>query len=185
MDPTFLQTRYKWFDWAGVPVFVGITQFFVLLYFLVTGLAWGSAFYALVRCGMYMGITLLHEAGHAVAARRRGLKPTEIELHALHGLCRYQGMRITREDQAVVSWAGVLPQIALGLLAWLFFATDGTTGNVLMDDAMRFLATENMLLVGINLLPIRGLDGYTAWSLLKIWRGELDGRADADGTRPV
>lgn len=50
----------------------------------------------------YLGILLLHEYGHLMAARRRGYAVWSIELYPFHGFTRFEAPQ-TRYDACVVA----------------------------------------------------------------------------------
>lgn len=100
---------------------------------------------------------LVHELGHALTALKFGAR-TEIVLQAFGGYAAYSGVRLTRGRSAMITAAGPLLQIALGLLALglLAFAPG------MPENARLFIG----LIMGIsfiwallNLLPVLPMDG--------------------------
>lgn len=117
-------------------------------------------------------IILIHEAGHALLARRFGLQVHRIEMHGLGGLCAYGGWA-SPYQHAAIAWGGVLAQGALFLVAlalsMLQVFSFGIAGRI-----MHMFVTANLFIIGLNLLPLPFLDGGTAWKLLPMlandWR---------------
>ncbi len=123
----------------------------------------------------YFSVILLHEAGHAFVARRLGYKVWSIELHFAHGLCRFDTPH-NLKDHAIIAWGGVLAQLLLAapiMAAVYFFPAKGIP---ILGTAAYFLGYYSALLVVINLLPIRPLDGAIAWRLVPYLWADLKHR---------
>jgi stage IV sporulation protein FB len=112
----------------------------------------------------FLVLVLVHELGHAVAARAFGAEVISINAHGLGGTCEWYG-HVTPKQRAIIAWGGVVAQFALLLVAqltsiivpsWGFFA-----------QLMNTLTGTNLILIALNLLPIPPLDGAEAWKLLK------------------
>ena len=99
---------------------------------------------------------LLHELGHALVARAFGAKPN-ITLYAMGGLTSYQGARMSRVQETVISAAGPGAGIALGGAVWLATQSLHLAGNP------RLLVSQILWVnIGwsvINLLPVVPFDG--------------------------
>ena len=106
---------------------------------------------------------LIHELGHALAARRYQLAPISIAVHGVGGFCLHQSTPSYRE-RLVVSLAGPLLGMVPGVVAYLLLvllAPGGTLGYFL--DSMVYIG---ILWSGLNLLPIIPLDGGNALAAL-------------------
>jgi stage IV sporulation protein FB len=123
--------------------------------------------------GIFVSI-LVHELGHALAARRYGWPPI-IVLYTFGGLAVYQPtFGHTRKRSAWISFAGPLAGFVLGGLAyglkygwvlcieanqsWAVTLWNSDFGNVL-DRASYFFIAINMVWGLFNLLPVHPLDG--------------------------
>ncbi|BAM04859.1 site-2 protease family protein [Phycisphaera mikurensis] len=112
------------------------------------------------------GCVLLHECGHALAARRYGISTRDITLLPIGGLARLERMPATPAGEIVVALAGPLVNVAIALvLGGFFLLRDGIaeTLNVPVDPfaggfARRLMAV-NVLLVLFNLIPAFPMDG--------------------------
>jgi Zn-dependent protease len=152
----------------GVDVYVHFT-FLLLLGFV--GLAhWmtGRSLEAAVTGVMFfIGLflcVLLHEYGHALAARRYGITTRDITLLPIGGLARLERMPDKPSQELVVALAGPIVNvvIAAGLFAGLHLAGNWqslgsltTTGGSLVER----LLVVNLFLVLFNLLPAFPMDG--------------------------
>jgi Zn-dependent protease len=154
---------------AGIPI--GVSPWWLAFMGLMTWLLGASWFpdrvagiappeaYALgLACALLLGASiLLHELGHAVVARRRGLEVAEIDLWLLGGVARMQGEPRAPGDELRFAIAG--PAVTAAILA-LFAALDallpvpGAIGALLA-----YQVVINALLLGFNLIPAFPLDG--------------------------
>ncbi|HMC39982.1 MAG TPA: site-2 protease family protein [Acidimicrobiales bacterium] len=113
----------------------------------------------LTAVGLLVGV-LLHELGHAVVARRRGLAVDGITLSWMGGVTRIEGDTGSPLNELLVAGIGPLTSAAVGGLIWLARTValhSGTHGLVLA--ALGWLAWINIVLAAFNLLPASPLDG--------------------------
>ncbi len=154
------------FTAAGVDVQLRWTAAAALVAYIVAG-AWvglGGLSFTLAFCWLLLLIT--HEAGHATLAGRYRCRPSHIEIGVFGGVCFYDAQSATRWDQARIAWGGVLAQAALAapfLLLWLLFGADGSETSA---RVLALLGPWNLAVAAFNLLPIRPLDGATAWRIV-------------------
>lgn len=113
-----------------------------------------------------IALLAVHEIGHAIVVRWRGLTTYAIRMHGMGGHCLHEGGSML--DGAWIAWGGVaaqFPFFVLGLaLTYLLPASR------LNDDLYVSLVLANGMMIGFNLLPIPGLDGHKAWSLFRLVR---------------
>lgn len=132
----------------------------------------------------FVAIVLLHEIGHAILVRRYGLRVLGIDVHGLGGVCRHTG-GATVYQSSVIAWGGVLAQSVLLVLALLLlqvipFARHSLFALELFDT----LVWTNLIIIGINLLPLPGFDGALAWKLPgMLWRRQGPTRPEATRMR--
>ena len=102
------------------------------------------------------GSVLLHEASHAVMARRFGFPVQHITLHFLGGMTSVQGEARRPREEFLVAVVGPLTSLAVGgaALALLLVTPDG-----LPRLAVEGLAGANLLVGVLNLVPGLPLDG--------------------------
>jgi len=104
---------------------------------------------------LYMSV-LLHEASHAVMARRYGFPVSSITLHFLGGMTAIEGEANRPRQEFMIAVVGPLTSIAVGVAAvgmW-FVTPDG-----LLRMAVEGLAGANLLVGALNLVPGLPLDG--------------------------
>jgi stage IV sporulation protein FB len=117
--------------------------------------------------GAWLGFLLLvlvHEIGHAVAVRYVGGNVISSNAHGLGGTCEWYG-DVTARQRAIVAWGGVAAQGAL------YFAARFTSFLIpswgFFGQFMYTLTATNLIMIVINLLPIRPLDGAEAWKIFQ------------------
>lgn len=120
--------------------------------------------------GFWLGYLILifaHEFGHALLVWRYKLRVLSIDVVGFGGWCQWTG-GATQWERAAIAWGGVLAQAAIiAIMLALEFAL-GPWQSVFMAQMHRMLVELSALLILINLLPLNGLDGGTAWKLPKL-----------------
>jgi Zn-dependent protease/predicted transcriptional regulator len=152
----------------GIPVYVHAT--FALLLAWIGFLYWtASGSIPAVASGIafilaLFGCVLLHELGHALAARQYGIRTRDITLLPIGGLARLERMPERPAQELWVALAGPLVNvvIAMLLLVWLLatgsFATVESIGVASGSFAGRLMIV-NLFLVVFNLIPAFPMDG--------------------------
>lgn len=103
---------------------------------------------------------LLHELGHAVVARRYGMKVDGITLSWLGGQTRIEGDARSPGVELAVSAIGPAVSLALGGVLWLVrVPLVHAGGHALVVSALGWLAVINVALAIFNLVPASPLDG--------------------------
>jgi Zn-dependent protease len=119
---------------------------------------------------LFFGSILLHELGHAFAARRVGIEVTGIELFFFGGFMRMSRDSATPGEEFKVALAGPLVTFAIavvtGLLTVLlvgrafFDYTELSSGAPTLPEAViAFTFSANVALLLFNLIPAFPLDG--------------------------
>ncbi|GAB2862651.1 site-2 protease family protein [Nocardioides pacificus] len=102
------------------------------------------------------GSVLLHEASHALMARRQGFAVRAITLHFLGGATEIQGESRTPRQEFLIAVVGPLTSIGIGLLA---LALVPVTPDGLLLLVLQGLIVANLLVGILNLVPGLPLDG--------------------------
>ncbi|MDE3204785.1 MAG: site-2 protease family protein [Acidobacteriota bacterium] len=124
---------------------------------------YGGATYAvagvLTAVGLLVGV-LLHEFGHAVVARWRGLSVDGITLSWMGGVTRIEGDTGSALNELMISGIGPLTSAAVGGLLYVsrVIASHAGGGSLILA-ALGWLAWINLVLAAFNLLPASPLDG--------------------------
>ncbi len=177
----------KIFTWFGIPVFVHWS--FGLIFVYILWKANQEAFSTsetLWFGGLYMalfGCVLLHEYGHALAARYYGITTRDIVLLPIGGMARLERMPEKPFQELVVAIAGPLVNIAIALLlvfsVWLYappgqlemlwLAAEAQAAGELSEETgievaklleFAFILTfGNLVLFFFNLIPAFPMDG--------------------------
>jgi stage IV sporulation protein FB len=107
---------------------------------------------------------LLHELGHAVAARRYGIATPDITLLPIGGLARLSRLPDMPGEEIVIALAGPAVNVVIAVLLIVVFGAhiDPNAMAELENPAAGFLArlaAVNVLLVLFNLIPAFPMDG--------------------------
>src|SRR4051812_11768768 len=165
----------------GIRVGVNASWFIVLFLFIylfqgsfedILGSSGTVAFAVAVAAAvLFFGSILLHELGHALAARREGIEVSGIELFLFGGVVKMSRDTDTPGSEVRVAAAGPAVTLAIvvvvGGLGMLFVGTER------LLDASRFTGRRegiplvlastvvgfNLILLGFNLIPAFPLDG--------------------------
>ena len=167
----------------GIRIGVNASWFLVLFLFVLLlsdsftealdGNRTGGYLSAISASLLFFGSIVLHELGHALAARREGITVAGIDLFFFGGL-----MRMNRDTDSpgaefrvaaagplvtliiVVAGTGIGVLLAGSFDAFLSAATlDGGTGSSVGELLVSFLVAMNVLLLLLNLVPAFPLDG--------------------------
>ena len=112
---------------------------------------------ALVATLFFFASLILHELGHALAARREGMEIEGITLWLFGGVAKFKGMFPSAGAEFRIALAGPLVTLGLGLVFVLVAWASGLP--VAVDGVAAWLGYINFLLLGFNLLPALPLDG--------------------------
>jgi Zn-dependent protease/CBS domain-containing protein len=152
----------------GIEVRVHAT-FLILLLWVATshvmaghGLAMAASGVAFVLC--VFAIIVLHELGHALTARRFGIKTRDITLLPIGGVARLEKMPSKPSEELLVAIAGPAVNVVLALLLFGTLVALGALEDVgrLSIVGGPFLAKlmwTNIALAAFNIIPAFPMDG--------------------------
>lgn len=177
---------------SGIGVFVHWTFTILLAWIVLTHFMRGDDFWDAVHGIVFVvalfGIIVLHELGHALAARRYGISTKDITLLPIGGVARLERMPEDPKQELVVALAGPAVNVALaGLCLALMIGLSGISSlgddighgvgdlgfvvenneDVAKISENSFLGAEflskllivNVMLVLFNMLPAFPMDG--------------------------
>ncbi len=156
---------------AGIPVRIHVTFGLLLLFIFGLHLAGGSGVVrSLEGVGLIVavfGCVVLHEFGHALAARRYGVRTRDITILPIGGLARLERIPTKPFQEIVVALAG--PAVNFLIASLLFahfsltaFADGGQPAQLAASLQGNFLAellVINLFLAIFNLVPAFPMDG--------------------------
>jgi Zn-dependent protease len=161
---------------AGWLIILGLlTASLATGYFPHTALMSGPGGYWLASLGatllLFVSI-LLHELGHALAARVRGLRVSAITVFLLGGATTLEQEPHSPGEETLVVGVGPLVSLVIGGILWLV-ARHARIQDPLIASALVYVSTANLLLGAFNLLPAFPLDGGRLLHAL-LWRVTRD-----------
>jgi Zn-dependent protease/CBS domain-containing protein len=126
---------------------------------------------AVVASSLFFASILLHELGHAVQARREGMRVEGITLWVFGGVARFSGMFPSAGAEFRIAIAGPLVTLAIAavllpMAAWLPLPSA-------VDGVFAWLGRINLFLLAFNMLPAFPLDGGRVLRSA-LWRWKRD-----------
>ncbi len=155
---------------AGIDVRIHLTFLLLPLYYALSVYPKGgapAAIGAVVFILLVFFCVLLHEFGHALAARRYGIRTADITLWPIGGVARLERLPEKPSQELVVALAGPAVNVVIALVLYFLL---GLGGIFLRDpgddpDAVQLwnlptsLLAANIALVLFNLIPAFPMDG--------------------------
>ncbi|PSR14488.1 MAG: site-2 protease family protein [Bacteroidetes bacterium] len=157
---------------SGIQVYIHWTFMILLAWILVMNY---SAGHSLVEGGWSLlfvltlfGCIVLHEFGHALTARKFGIKTGDITLYPIGGIASLESMPEKPAQELLVAIAGPTVNFTIAVLLWGYLRVSGTFPDLaalkdsatLQDQSFVFnLFAANLLLATFNLLPAFPMDG--------------------------
>ncbi len=155
---------------AGIDVRIHLTFLLLPAYFAMVAYGRGGASAAIGAVAYTLLVflcVLLHEFGHALAARRYGIRTADITLWPIGGVARLERMPDKPLQELVVALAGPAVNVVIALVLALALGLSGAffRDPGLDPDAMQLwnlptsLLVANIVLVLFNLIPAFPMDG--------------------------
>lgn len=158
----------------GIPVKIHWTFGYILAWVAYIGYSEGLGISGAMWYGLFIMVlfscVVMHEYGHALTAKRFGIRTEDIMLTPLGGIARLARMPDKPWQELLVAIAGPLVNVAIVLLILVFIyifpqyswnGWDGNSLNLYLDPSKFPVAIliVNVGLVLFNLLPIFPMDG--------------------------
>jgi len=170
-----MNSTYRLGTFSKIGIFVHWTTwvmfFGLFLYYLWLGASISGALAGISLIAVVFGCVILHELGHALAARRFGIPTLDITMYPIGGVARLERMPREPSQEFWIAIAG--PAVNLTIAA-LLFALNISTGRSLSIETLTppdtsifgMLMWVNLILAGFNMLPAFPMDGgrvFRAW----------------------
>ncbi len=151
---------------AGIDIRIHATFFLLVAYVIYAGSdagAEGGAISALFICLLFVCV-LLHEFGHALAARRYGVRTADITLLPIGGIARMERLPEKPLQELVVALAGPFVNVLIALVLAAILIARGTLDLYFwrhLDSLglLSLLLYTNIVMGLFNLIPAFPLDG--------------------------
>lgn len=156
---------------AGIDVYLHFTFLILLGWVALAGylqrMRWQDALGGVLLMLTLFGIVVLHELGHALMARRFGIRTRDITLLPIGGVAHLERIPEKPRQELLVALAGPAVNVGLALLAFLALAARGELAELEHIKAFRFvdghllanLFSVNVSLALFNMLPAFPMDG--------------------------
>jgi Zn-dependent protease len=152
---------------AGIDVKLHATFFLILvlygwMYYTAGGMAHAVAGVAFVSLLFFC--VLLHEFGHALAARAFGIRTPDITLLPIGGVARLERMPTSPWQEFLIAIAGPAVNVGIAIILLPFALGSFGTGDFESVDSaegglLGKLLAVNIMLVAFNLIPAFPMDG--------------------------
>jgi Zn-dependent protease len=156
---------------SGIPVYLHATFLLLIAFLLLGRLAQGEGLKAAVGGAVFVvaifATVVLHEFGHAFAARYYGIRTKDITLLPIGGLARLERLPDVPRQELWVALAGPAVNVVIAVIGWLLVVALAL-GNPDLDlrsatdtPLGRFVAV-NVWLAVFNMIPAFPMDGGRA-----------------------
>lgn len=151
---------------AGIEVRIHVTFLLILGVFALLFAHDGGLEAALFGTLFFLALffcVVLHEFGHAFAARAYGIRTPDITLYPIGGVARLERMPSSPWHELVIALAGPAVNVAIAAILWIAVVR-GYSPRELFDPEMdenfwSGLLRINILLVLFNMIPAFPMDG--------------------------
>ncbi len=153
---------------SGIDVFVHATFLLIigwvgLAYWQQTGTLAGTLEGILFILVLF-GFVVLHEFGHALTARRYGIKTRDITLYPIGGVARLERMPDKPIQELWVALAGPAVNLVIAILLFVWLLASNTLAplagiNLTSGSFIERLMLVNISLVLFNMIPAFPMDG--------------------------
>ena len=163
-----MKWKIKLGNFLGIDVFLHTTFLLLIVWLGVSNWVQGNNIAnAIAGVGFILalfGSVVLHEYGHALTARRFGVKTRDITLYPIGGVASLERIPEKPKEELMVALAG--PAVNLVISAALFLLLLLTPGvqplaaaGMTEGSFLQRLMIANLALVGFNLIPAFPMDG--------------------------
>jgi len=155
--------------YSGIKVFIHWTFSLILIWIFFTsmrsGLSMTDTLWSLFFVLAIFFCVILHEFGHALTAKRYGIKTRDIILLPIGGLARLEKLPEDPKQELWVALAGPLVNVVIFLILTIIISLSGIQLSDMEAIPLRgntlllFLASANLILAVFNMIPAFPMDG--------------------------
>lgn len=149
----------------GIPIRIHVTFLLLLVWFGTVSAGQGEGFWnGVIFLLLLFGCVVLHELGHAAAARGFGVETREIVLYPIGGIARLERIPSGRAE-LLIALAGPAVNLVLAAALWVLLLAmrwrmpETPEEVVARSPVLLKLLTANVALVIFNLIPAFPMDG--------------------------
>ncbi len=163
-----MKWSWKIAEFSGIPIYIHATFLLIIAWVVLThgmsGLGLAHVLSGVIFVLAIFACVVMHEFGHALAARRFGIRTRDITLLPIGGVARLERMPEKPLQELWVAVAGPLVNLGIAtfLAVWLIlshtfepFGTLSVSGGSFAERLM----VVNLFLLLFNLLPAFPMDG--------------------------
>lgn len=149
----------------GSELRVHATFFLLLVWIGVSAWSYGGAEAAAVNITYILALfacVIAHEYGHALTARRFGIRTPDITLLPIGGLARLERMPEKPMQEILVALAGPAVNVVIFAVLWVVIGLSPQpplSGDMSFATLPRQIATLNLVLAVFNMIPAFPMDG--------------------------
>ncbi len=160
---------------AGIKVYVHWTFMLLIAYIVYNGYSSGlqttGVLYHILLVLAVFTCVVLHELGHALAARRYGIGTRDITLLPIGGVASLEAIPEKPKQELVVAIAGPLVNVVIASVLWIFASLalsgelfqpeniENTLQNLSFPTFIVSLIMVNVMLILFNAIPAFPMDG--------------------------
>src|SRR6185503_17869907 len=163
-----MKWQWKLGRFAGIDVFIHATFLLILGWvgynYWIQYENWGEVFKGILFILALFGCVVLHEYGHALTARRYGIRTRDITLYPIGGVARLERMPDRPIEELWVALAGPAVNLVIAgiLIAYLVLTNSLspiTSLSLAQGSFLERLMALNVYLALFNLIPAFPMDG--------------------------
>ena len=153
---------------AGIGIFVHWTFSILIAWVLLSGFSRGGNLAAGISAVFFViavfACIVLHELGHALTARRCGIRTLDITILPIGGLARLERMPEDPKQELLVALAGPAVNLVIAMVLGAILVVVGLSSTLWTGDLVRMpllaqLVAVNLTLLVFNLIPAFPMDG--------------------------
>lgn len=153
---------------AGIPIYIHSTFVLILLWVGWINASRGQGLVATLAGIVFVltlfGCVLLHELGHALTARRYGIRTRDITLLPIGGLARLERMPDDPRQEFWVALAGPAVNVVIAVSLFFLLTLQGryepvVRVSITAGSFLERIMVVNVILVVFNMLPAFPMDG--------------------------